>query len=162
MRKLLIRGGRLVDPDTRVDERLDLLIVDGVVAERGLDLEPDERADDRVEAERALVVVDGVADPTGTGHCRLGGAAEVGVSEVVVEVVASVAALENGLVRMDGFRILACLIALVSLLEDLLLAQKRAGQKVTLTERTWSSTAAIWWLLLSTEATNRAGCRKRP
>jgi len=54
VRKLLIRGGRLMDPDTRTDERLDLLIVDGVVAERAPGLTPDEETS-VIEAAGAIV-----------------------------------------------------------------------------------------------------------
>jgi dihydroorotase len=60
VRKLLIRGGRLVDPDTRVDENLDLLIVDGVVAERARGLEPD--ADTRVIEADGAVIAPGLVD----------------------------------------------------------------------------------------------------
>ncbi|MBM3307040.1 MAG: dihydroorotase [Candidatus Eisenbacteria bacterium] len=42
MKKTLLRGGRLVDPATRADDRLDLLIVDGKVAERAPNLPADE------------------------------------------------------------------------------------------------------------------------
>jgi dihydroorotase len=35
MKKLLLKGGRMIDPATRLDERLDLLIADGVVADLG-------------------------------------------------------------------------------------------------------------------------------
>ena len=60
MRKLLIRGGRLIDPDTRVDERLDLLIVDGIVAERSPELTPDE--DTRTIEAEGTVVSPGLVD----------------------------------------------------------------------------------------------------
>ncbi len=59
MRKLLIKGGRLIDPDTRTDERLDLLIVDGVVAQRAPELTPDV-----ADSERSVIleqVTNGVA-----------------------------------------------------------------------------------------------------
>ncbi len=43
MRPLVIRGGRMIDPTQRVDARVDLLLVDGRVAEMGQDLAaPDE------------------------------------------------------------------------------------------------------------------------
>ncbi len=43
MRPLIIRGGRMIDPTQRVDARVDLLLVDGRVAEMGQDLAaPDE------------------------------------------------------------------------------------------------------------------------
>jgi len=54
VRKLLIRGGRLIDPDTRTDDRLDLLIVDGVVAERTQELTPDEGTK-VIEADGAVI-----------------------------------------------------------------------------------------------------------
>jgi len=60
VRKLLIKGGRLVDPYTRVDERLDLLIVDGAVAERAPELEPD--GDTRVIDAAGTIVVPGLVD----------------------------------------------------------------------------------------------------
>jgi dihydroorotase len=42
MRKTLLRGGRIVDPATGTDERLDLLIVDGRIASMSPDDAPDE------------------------------------------------------------------------------------------------------------------------
>ncbi|MFH1689115.1 MAG: dihydroorotase [Candidatus Eisenbacteria bacterium] len=54
MRKLLIRGGRLVDPATGTDEYVDLLIVDGVVADRAPGLTPDEETG-VIEAAGAIV-----------------------------------------------------------------------------------------------------------
>jgi len=60
VRKLLIRGGRLIDPDTTTDERLDLLIVDGVVAERAPGLAPDEGT--RVVEAAGSVVAPGLVD----------------------------------------------------------------------------------------------------
>ncbi len=60
MRKLLIKGGRLIDPDTRIDERLDLLVVDGVVAERAPELTPDEET--RVIEAAGAVVTPGLVD----------------------------------------------------------------------------------------------------
>jgi len=60
VRKLLIRGGRLIDPDTRTDERLDLLIVDGAVAERAPGLIPDD--DTRVVEAAGAVVTPGLVD----------------------------------------------------------------------------------------------------
>src|SRR4051812_35193222 len=35
MSKLLLKGGRVIDPSRRMDARLDVLLVDGVVAEVG-------------------------------------------------------------------------------------------------------------------------------
>jgi dihydroorotase len=60
MRKLLIRGGRLVDPNTRIDERLDVLIVDGGVAEVSNDIRAD--GDTRVLDADGLVVSPGLVD----------------------------------------------------------------------------------------------------
>jgi dihydroorotase len=60
VRKLLIKGGRLIDPDTRTDEHLDLLIVDGVVAERTPGLTPDEGT--RVIDAAGAVVTPGLVD----------------------------------------------------------------------------------------------------
>ena len=60
MSRLLIRGGRLVDPSTRNDERTDILIVDGIVAERGTELEPGEGT--RVVEADGMVVCPGLVD----------------------------------------------------------------------------------------------------
>ncbi len=60
MSKLLIKGGHLIDPDSRVDERLDLLIVDGAVAERSDDISPD--GDTRVVDASGCVVAPGLVD----------------------------------------------------------------------------------------------------
>ena len=60
MRKLLIKGGRLIDPDTTTDERLDLLIVDGVVAERAPELTPDDNT--RVIEAAGAIVTPGLVD----------------------------------------------------------------------------------------------------
>jgi dihydroorotase len=60
VRKLLIRGGRLVDPATRTDEYVDLLIVDGVVADRASDLRPDEKT--RVIEAAGAIVAPGLVD----------------------------------------------------------------------------------------------------
>jgi len=60
VRKLLIKGGRLVDPDTRTDDRLDLLIVDGVVAERAPELTPDDGT--RIIEAAGAVVTPGLVD----------------------------------------------------------------------------------------------------
>ncbi|MEA3409569.1 MAG: dihydroorotase, partial [Candidatus Eisenbacteria bacterium] len=60
MRKLLIRGGRLIDPDTRTDEQLDLLIVDGAVVERAPGLTPDEGT--RVIEAEGSIVAPGLVD----------------------------------------------------------------------------------------------------
>jgi dihydroorotase len=58
--KLLIRGGRLVDPATREDEWLELLIVDGIVAERAPQIAADD--DTRVVDAGGLVVAPGLVD----------------------------------------------------------------------------------------------------
>jgi len=42
VRKVLLKGGRIVDPATSTDERLDLLIVDGKIASRSPDIAQDE------------------------------------------------------------------------------------------------------------------------
>ncbi|MFH1501781.1 MAG: dihydroorotase [Candidatus Eisenbacteria bacterium] len=60
MRKLLIRGGRLVDPATRTDEYVDLLIVDGVVADRASNPRPDEET--RVIEAAGAIVAPGLVD----------------------------------------------------------------------------------------------------
>jgi len=38
-RPMLLRGGRVIDPSQKLDERLDLLLADGRVARLGRDLE---------------------------------------------------------------------------------------------------------------------------
>jgi dihydroorotase len=60
MRKTLLRGGHLVDPATRTDARLDLLIVDGVIAARAAALAPDEET--RVVEVAGAVVAPGFVD----------------------------------------------------------------------------------------------------
>lgn len=60
MSRLLIRGGRVVDPDTRANETLDVLIVDGSIAERGRDLESSE--DTRVFEAEGSIVAPGLVD----------------------------------------------------------------------------------------------------
>lgn len=60
MTRLLIRGGRLIDPKNKVDEELDLLIEQGKVAEIGKDLAPDE--DTEVLDARGKVVTPGLID----------------------------------------------------------------------------------------------------
>lgn len=57
---LLLKGGRLVDPAQGIDEVLDVLVVDGVVARAGSGLEAPEGA--RVESCEGLVVVPGLVD----------------------------------------------------------------------------------------------------
>ncbi|RMH19361.1 MAG: dihydroorotase [Acidobacteria bacterium] len=56
----LIRGGRLVDPSQGLDEELDLLLEDGVVARLGAGLEPPPGA--AVTDARGLVVTPGLID----------------------------------------------------------------------------------------------------
>jgi dihydroorotase len=51
-RPMLLRGGRVIDPSQKLDERLDLLLADGRVARLGRDLEVPEGAE--------LVTVDGL------------------------------------------------------------------------------------------------------
>jgi dihydroorotase len=60
MSRLLIRGGRVIDPDTRVDETLDVLIVDGSIAERGRGLEVSE--DTRIFDADGAIVAPGLVD----------------------------------------------------------------------------------------------------
>ena len=60
MTRLLIRGGRLIDPKNKVDEELDLLVEQGKVAEIGKDLAPDE--DTEVLDARGKVVTPGLID----------------------------------------------------------------------------------------------------
>jgi len=60
VRKLLVRGGHVVDPATRTDEPLDLLIVDGVVAETGLGISVGEDA--RIVDAEGSVVTPGLVD----------------------------------------------------------------------------------------------------
>jgi dihydroorotase len=38
MSRLLIRGGRVIDPESRTNERLDLLVVNGAIADRGREI----------------------------------------------------------------------------------------------------------------------------
>ena len=60
MRKLLLKGGRLIDPCTRADGRLDLLVADGVIAARREDLAPDD--DTLVFDASGCVVAPGLVD----------------------------------------------------------------------------------------------------
>lgn len=59
-RPLLIRGGRLIDPSQRIDDRLDLLVVEGRVAGIGRELQPPEGA--AVVDVAGLVVAPGLVD----------------------------------------------------------------------------------------------------
>ena len=59
-RKLLLTGGRVIDPSQDLDETLDLLIADGVVAEVGRDLDGGEDAE--VRELSGLVVAPGLVD----------------------------------------------------------------------------------------------------
>jgi len=60
MRRLLLSGGRLVDPATRTDARLDVLVVDGRVAARAASIEPDPET--RVIDVAGAVVAPGLVD----------------------------------------------------------------------------------------------------
>jgi dihydroorotase len=57
---LLIRGGRLLDPKNNLDEQLDLLVLDGKVAQIGRDLRAEK--DVPVLEARGKVVVPGLID----------------------------------------------------------------------------------------------------
>ena len=58
--KMLIRGGRLIDPSQSIDDVRDVLLVDGVVAEVGQGVDPPEGAD--VIDAKGLVVTPGLID----------------------------------------------------------------------------------------------------
>ena len=58
MKTMLIRGGRVIDPASGLDERLDVLIADGAIAQVGRDLEVDAEV---VEA-AGLIVAPGFVD----------------------------------------------------------------------------------------------------
>ncbi|MYD74008.1 MAG: dihydroorotase, partial [Chloroflexi bacterium] len=45
MNRILVYGGRVIDPASGIDERLDVLVVDGRIAEVGADLAAPEGAD---------------------------------------------------------------------------------------------------------------------
>jgi dihydroorotase len=60
VRKVLLKGGRIVDPATSTDERLDLLIVDGKIASRSPDIAQDESTT-TVDA-AGMVVCPGLVD----------------------------------------------------------------------------------------------------
>jgi dihydroorotase len=59
-RQIVLKGGRVVDPDQGVDDILDVRLADGLVAEVGPDLETDESVDVRDVA--GLVVAPGLID----------------------------------------------------------------------------------------------------
>jgi dihydroorotase len=59
-RQIVLRGGRVVDPDQGIDDILDVRLADGLVAEVGPDLETDESVDVRDAA--GLVVAPGLID----------------------------------------------------------------------------------------------------
>jgi dihydroorotase len=59
-RALLLRGGRIIDPSTGVDEVADLLVVDGRVQARGRDLDAPEGAE--VREVTGLIVCPGLID----------------------------------------------------------------------------------------------------
>ncbi|MCK5553393.1 MAG: amidohydrolase family protein, partial [Deltaproteobacteria bacterium] len=54
--KLLIRGGRVVDPANGVDEILDILVQDGIIAELKRDIRAQERGAGVIDAEGKTVV----------------------------------------------------------------------------------------------------------
>ena len=67
---VLIRGGRVIDPDQGIDSHLDIWIVEGKIADIGVDLRPpmskantapDEHAPRVIEA-RGCIVAPGVID----------------------------------------------------------------------------------------------------
>ncbi len=60
MRKTLLRGMRLIDPATATDERIDLLIADGVIATRGAGIEADQET--RIIEFSGAVVAPGLVD----------------------------------------------------------------------------------------------------
>jgi dihydroorotase len=60
MRKILLRGGRVIDPATRVDGQLDVLIAGGVVADRGSEVTPP--SDAEVIDVGGMVVAPGLVD----------------------------------------------------------------------------------------------------
>jgi len=57
--RLLIRGGRIVDPSHDIDDKLDILICDGTIAELGKDLTP---SDAQVLDASGLTVAPGLVD----------------------------------------------------------------------------------------------------
>src|SRR5690606_27875705 len=58
--RILLRGGRVVDPASGLDERLDVLLADGVVARVGADLPEGDGAE--VHDVSGLVVAPGLID----------------------------------------------------------------------------------------------------
>jgi dihydroorotase len=60
MSRLLLRGGRVIDPATRLDDRVDLLIADGVIADVGGDIAPPDGTD--VIDVEGTVVAPGLVD----------------------------------------------------------------------------------------------------
>jgi dihydroorotase len=60
MRKTLLRGMRLIDPATATDERIDLLLADGVIAARGVDIVADQET--RIVEVPGAVVAPGLVD----------------------------------------------------------------------------------------------------
>ncbi|MDE2987807.1 MAG: dihydroorotase [Chloroflexota bacterium] len=60
MNRILVYGGRVIDPASGIDERLDVLVVDGRIAEVGADLAAPEGAD--LLAASGLVVAPGFVD----------------------------------------------------------------------------------------------------
>ncbi|HHW13636.1 MAG TPA: amidohydrolase family protein, partial [Firmicutes bacterium] len=59
--ELLLKGGRVVDPGQGLDGRLDVRLVDGLVAEVGEELAPGTEAE--VRQVSGLVVLPGFVDP---------------------------------------------------------------------------------------------------
>jgi dihydroorotase len=60
VKSLLLRNGRVIDPSTHLDDRIDLLITEGVVAARGHDLAPPEGT--QVVDVDGMVVAPGLVD----------------------------------------------------------------------------------------------------
>ena len=62
MTRLCIRGGRVIDPSQRLDARVDLLLVDGRVADWGRDLDVDPATTEILEVPPTAVVCPGFVD----------------------------------------------------------------------------------------------------
>lgn len=60
MRAILLKGGRVIDPSTRLDDRVDLLLADGAVAARGPNLRPPDGAE--IIGVEGMVVAPGLVD----------------------------------------------------------------------------------------------------
>ncbi len=61
MKRILLRGGRVIDPENNRDQKLDVLIADGAIAEIGQKLQLDESAGKVIQAE-GLWVMPGAID----------------------------------------------------------------------------------------------------